>query len=112
MFRLLKKFFKLFKSSKSFPVTRKMVLMRVEKGKTNGLCYAIQLALQDCGIRYCEYFQLSRYFPLFTRQNAIAFGASGAGYWWPIGDWSSGREEFLNWLIEQYKDDQTDLKTI
>ena len=112
MFRLLRKFFELFKSSKNSPLTRKMVLMRASKHKTNGLCNTIGRALLYYGIiAYSS--DLSTYFPLFTRYNAAVFGASESNsYWWTVGDWSTGREDFLNWLIEQYKDDQTDLKTL
>lgn len=113
MFRLLKKFFKLFKSSEnSSVVTRKMVLMRASKYRDNGLCYAIHKSLYEYGI-ITGYLGLITYFPLFTRNNALAFGASESDdFWWPIGNWSTGRKDFLNWLIKQYRDDKTDLRTI
>lgn len=112
MFRLLKKFFKLFKNSENYSVTREIVLIRAGKYRMSGLCWALCVALKDYGM-YCEYSHLSKYFPLFTRDNAFAFGAAeDCMYWWPANNWSTGREDFLNWLIEQYKDDQTDLRTI
>jgi hypothetical protein len=50
-------------------------------------------------------------FPLFTRENAKPFGASDTGtYWWPLGIWNTGRMDFLNWLIEQYQNDETDIR--
>lgn len=63
---------------------------------------------------------LKKFFPLYTRENAAEFDArrdehkSEHTFWWPPFEWdeSSGRMRFLNWLIEQYKDDETDLRTL
>lgn len=50
-------------------------------------------------------------FPLFTHENAVKVAnAQNWVYWWPKDIWDTGREEFLKWMIEQYKDDKTNIK--
>ena len=78
-----------------------------------GICNAIQRTLCDVGIFpeffYCE---KTKFFPELVYDKAVRFGASGIMYWWPEGDWDSGRADFLKWLIEYYKYDKKDLRTI
>lgn len=61
-------------------------------------------------------YSLKKFFPLYTFYNAIAFGAQLDEYlyWWTPFKWDEegGRMRFLNWLIEQYRDDETDLRTL
>lgn len=48
-----------------------------------------------------------------SRTAVVCFGAErNGGYWWHPSDWQGGRMDFLNWLIEEYKDDKTDLRTL
>lgn len=100
------------------PVTRVKVLKHVKSlmyyyCTFGGLCSALSASLDDYHI-YKNYTKLKYYFPLFTYENAQKFGANGcpSGYWWDEKDWKNGRMEFLNWLIEQYKDDKTNLRNI
>ena len=92
------------------PVSRKTVLnraVRLYKGKTDGLCEALEWSLIDYGI----YLQAKDAFSEFlTQENAKGFGGVYPGFWWPRKDWTSGRSKFLDWLIEQYKDDKTNLR--
>lgn len=91
-----------------------------------GLCPLLCSALRSYGLLEDDiYFSvnmdaLKKFFPLYTHDNAVEFDAwrdkpmSGCEFWWPpfVWDDSSGRMRFLNWLIEQYKDDDTDLRTL
>lgn len=88
-----------------------------------GLCPLLCSALRSYGL--LDYYDMSypvrmysleKFFPLYTLDNAVEFGAKldGYMYWWPHFKWDEegGRMRFLNWLIEQYKDDETDLRTL
>lgn len=80
-----------------------------------GLCHSIHFALFCCNIHVPTEVEptVSRFFPLMDRKNAKPFNAhSRAPHWWPAGDWTGGRMDFLNWLIDQYKDDKTDLRKL
>lgn len=75
----------------------------------SGLCHSLFVALTRCNVSIIT---ATPPFPLMDRENAKPFNArSLATYWWPAGDWTGGRMNFLNWLIDQYKDDKTDLKS-
>lgn len=76
----------------------------------SGLCSSLYFALTHCNVSI----NTATYpFPLMDRKNAVPFNAqSFTAYWWPIGDWTGGRMDFLNWLIDQYKDDKTDLRKL
>lgn len=76
-----------------------------------GLCISISEALTHYGIDAS--ITVDTVIPLFTRNNAInLFNAKPNFYWWPRGEWNTGRLDFLKWLIEQYKDDKTNLKEL
>ena len=93
------------------PVTRKEVLKRAKKLKRAGLCFSIDRALIDYGI----YLNVSYHylFPKFRREVALNFGANKSDdWWWECGVWNTGRMDFLNWLIDQYKDDKTNLRKL
>ena len=94
------------------PVTRKEVLERAKKIKKYGICYSITQALVGYDILFdCRF--LNIWFPKFVRDNALQFGANTYSKWWWEPDvWDTGRMDFLDWLIEQYKDDKTDLRKI
>lgn len=92
------------------PVTRKEVLKRAKNHKYNGLCTSINIALMHYGISVKSE-NMYRLFPVFNRANASRFGANkDNGFWWPCNIWDTGREDFLDWLIDYYKDDKTDLR--
>jgi len=97
------------------PVTRKEVLQRAKKyqNQTFGLCMAIKYACFDYHLKWDPDIII----PKFTNENALKFGASesNAGrleYWWKFGVWNTGRLDFLDWLIEEYKDDKTNLRKL
>lgn len=95
----------------NLPVTRKEVLKRAKKLKRAGLCFSIDRALIDYEI-YSNHLLIT-YFPKFKREEALKFGANKSDAWWWEHDvWDTGRMDFLNWLIDQYKDDKTDLRKL
>ena len=96
------------------PLTRKEVLKRAKKYKDYGLCYAIFRAFLHYGITIDGHYSTIRnIFPLFEVENATQFKVHfDRDYWWNKGVWNTGRSDFLDWLIEQYKDDKTDLRKL
>ena len=95
----------------NLPVTRKEVLERAKKIKNSGLCYSVINALYNYGLHSPH--PLKNYFPKFMRENALQFGADKRGdWWWEPEIWNTGRMNFLDWLIEEYKDDKTDLRKL
>ena len=112
------------------PVRRIDVLERVKSEvlacydapNITGLCPLLCSELYSYGLYDGNVFlqarmdALKKFFPLYTHDNAVEFGARREEnmYWWPpfVWDEASGRMRFLNWLIEQYKDDETNLRTI
>lgn len=91
-------------------------------GNHSCLCASILNALKHYNITTL-FMELEVVFPLFTNNNANSlFNARSFNggpyetpynkYWWPKGEWDSGRLGFLKWLIEQYKDDKTNLKEL
>lgn len=113
MFNFIKNLFHKSSTPAVPPVTRLMVLNKAKELKRAGLCYSIQEAMAYYGLPIVSISELTSYFPLFTRSRAFSFGArSCRAFWWRYGVWDTGRMDFLNWLIEQYRDDKTDLRTI
>ena len=95
-------------------VTRVQVLTfaREHRANAEGLCALLRGALRYYGIYFYE---AEEVFSLFTNKNARLFNAQSAhidDYWWPPFEWNTGRLQFLDWLIDQYKDDPTDLTTL
>lgn len=95
----------------NLPVTRKEVLKRAKKHRTFGLCYAITESLHEYKLLLLS---SKEYIPEFKFENALGFGADGIAdcYWWKSSDWTSGRMDFLNWLIAGYKNDKTNLRNL
>ena len=92
------------------PVSRKTILKRAAKlykRKADGLCEALDWSLIDYGIYLRAADAFSEF---FSQENAKEFGGILPGFWWPKKDWTSGRSKFLDWLIEQYKNDKTNLR--
>ena len=79
-----------------------------------GLCNALDHAMSKFDMPYVGHSGTKEFFPLFTLTNAVRFGAQPEFrmYWWPEGDWTKGRIEFLEWMKKQYKDDKTDLRKL
>ena len=96
----------------NLPVTRKEVLKRAKKIKHGGICFSVIDVLEDYGLLN-NYHYLTEYFPKFTKENALQFGADKErNWWWKPDVWDTGRMDFLDWLIEEYKDDKTDLRKL
>ena len=90
------------------------MLKRAKKLKRAGLCSSIEEALRDYGV-YSGVVHpcLVECFPKFRREDAINFGAHKLdSWWWDYNGWDTGRMDFLNWLIEEYKDDKTNLRKL
>lgn len=115
-------FKRLFSRKKVLPVYRIDVLKAIKNNINclvfffnTGLCYELQKALYELTSYKVGYSYLSEVFPLFTRENALPFGARESGpYWWEIDRtaWKNGRRRFLDWLIEQYEHDTTDVREL
>ena len=93
------------------PVYRKDILeyaKNMDKEGFSGLCMLIDSSIFDFNLLHKWKVVL---FPLFKRGNALSFGADKEwAYWWEEDDWSGGRMQFLDWLIEQYKNNREDLR--
>ena len=105
-------FIRLFK----LPVRRKSVLTLAKEIRTEqlrvGLCSAISSALIEHGIWKDR--TLEEYFPEFTFENAKEKSkADGTKefFWWIDYD-DPNRMKFLDWLIKQYEDDNTNLRKL
>ena len=97
----------------NLPVTRKEVLKRAKKLKRVGLCSSIAEALRNYGVYSNVPHLFTEYFPKFREEEALNFGAEWKlGWWWEPDVWNTGRMDFLDWLIEEYKDDKTDLRKL
>lgn len=66
-------------------------------------------ALDDNGIPI----QYPHILPKLTYANAQRFNGNFFvnGYWFPLGEWEK-RKEFIRWMMNEYKNDKTDLRTI
>lgn len=76
-----------------------------------GICQGIEDVCKNV-FRIANYVNTSALFPEHCFSNAKPFtdkNSYPSGYWWPADNWSTGRMEYLDWLIEQYKDDKTNL---
>lgn len=104
------------------PVTKSDILKLLRSNRKDyvGLCGGIdEVYNKHVALIYAGHFvdvNIEAMFPLFTRENALRFGADAdKPYWWKPSKWRSWlkpgkcRLAFLNWLIEQYEDDTEDL---
>lgn len=96
------------------PVTRYEVLQYAKELQAThaykSLCSLLGYALMDYDIYYPRPIEII--FPKFKEEYAKHFGASYYGYWWERDRWDTGRLDFLNWLINEYKDDKTDIRKL
>lgn len=91
-------------------VYRKDILEYALKHNHNaGVCNAIWSSLSHYGLGR----RINWYLPLANLYNAKRFNAEASydGYWWPLGDWKN-RTKYLEWLLEEYKNDKTNLKEL
>ena len=114
-----------FKSIVHLPIYRKDVLIWAKYYYANedydGLCCAIEDSVRD--LMYV-YNVPQHFIPLLNPDIVKSFHKRYCvdtsninyrfkSYWWEPYTWklNGGRLGFLNWMIEQYKDDKTNLKT-
>ena len=117
-------------SKRKRPIFRNDILRLIALGPTDilsmytyhsGLCFAISKTLYIFGFTG-KTKELNAAFPLFTIENALKFSSYDAtpnGYWFETNwsssfeDWkTNGRLDFLNWMIDQYKDDTTNIRKL
>lgn len=103
------------KKKLKLPIYKVDVLFDVKyntRFSNNGLCPAIRHSLDRCLNRdEFELYQIEDIFNKLDRNIAIdRFNGIHYHYWWSINDWKGGRMDFLNWLIDQYGFDTTDLR--
>lgn len=104
------------------PITKSDILKLLKRNRKDhvGLCGGIdEVYNKHVALIYAGHYvdvNIKAMFPLFTRENALRFGADAhKEYWWKPNKWRSWlkpgkcRFAFLNWLIEQYEDDTEDL---
>ena len=94
------------------PVTRVEVLEYAKELQSTHQYPGLCALLDDALLAYNIYTFNSTIFPKFKEDYAIPFGASYHGYWWECGRWDTGRLDFLNWLIQQYKNDRTNIRKL
>lgn len=98
-----------------FPKTLKCVYRKdiieyaLKHNHSAGVCRALWESLRHYDINI----NINKYLPLATFDNAKRFRAIqlSSGYWWLFNDWTN-RIKYLKWLLEQYKDDKTNLKKL
>ena len=98
------------------PVTRVEVLKHAKELQSThpypGLCVLLDNALDHYEILPFP----STIFPKFRPQYAKHFRALYSDYygvyWWERGAWNTGRLEYLDWLINEYKDDKTNIRKL
>lgn len=75
----------------------------------NEVCDKERFALDGNG----RQIQYPHILPKLTYANAQRFNGNFFvnDYWFPLGEWKK-RKEFIRWLMDEYKDDKTDLRTI
>lgn len=77
------------------------ILEYANEHRDSGLCIAFRGACCNYNVSYDDFLSKCT---MFNWNNASFFGVkSAAGYWWPSSDWTGGRKEFLDYLIEYYK---------
>jgi len=104
------------------PITKSDILKLLKRNRKDyvGLCCGIDNVYnKHVALVYAGHYvdvDIKAMFPLFTRENALSFGASKNNeYWWKPHKWRSWskpgkcRLAFLDWLIEQYEGDTEDL---
>lgn len=88
----------------------------LKRHEVEGICRAIVCALRDYDIRIT--FHIRTIFKLLNyniaKNNFNATALDEEGYWWKPGRFHifSDRRKYVNWLIEQYKNDKKDLRKL
>lgn len=76
------------------------ILEYANKHRSIGLCWSLDGA---CVHYHRHYSCFEAKCPKFCAEEAQAFNArTSSGWWWTKGEWGTGREKFLKYLIEYY----------
>ena len=105
------------KKTFNLPIYRKDVLQYVKITHKKyiysvGLCKTIADALFWFNIYVDLYNNIKDYFPKFGDNINKFNGDNNFAYWWTPVTWNTGRLDYLNWLINEYKDDKTNLRKL
>lgn len=75
-----------------------------------GLCHAIRMSARFFNFNYADddYHQYIKKFDIEIAKQK--FEATVGYYWWKPGVWDTGRLDFLNFLIEENKNNKIDLR--
>lgn len=80
----------------------------------SGICSALKYAAQ-----YFKFYDVAEYAPYIEKldrniaiQNFNGDDRKDTLYWWKPGIWRTGRLDFLNFLIEENKNNKIDLRKI
>lgn len=89
------------------------LLIRVKRSYlwANGLCSAINLSAQFFNLHSAK--SCIQHIEKYDRNIAIQnFNGGYDSYWWEEGIWNTGRLDFLNFLIEENKNNKIDLRKV
>lgn len=76
---------------------------------TSGLCSAIELSAMFFNLHNAK--NCTQHIEKFDKMIAIQnFNGDNYPYWWEPDIWYTGRLDFLNFLIEENKDNKIDLR--
>jgi len=77
------------------------VLLYANKHQCTGLCFSFQEACFHYNVNYGMFKERCTQ---FNRDKAIKhFGATEEAWWWPSAIWHTGRQRFLDYLIDYYR---------
>lgn len=96
----MKKFIKWFRIHVLRRVSVVDILQRADEHRADGLCFSIDWACYHYDVRTTDFREACT---KFNNEEALKFGArEKVVWWWPMGRWDTGREEFLHYLIKYY----------
>lgn len=76
------------------------ILLYADKNHWTGLCYSFEHACWHYDVDYSKF---KKKCTKFNRNEAIEhFGAVKDIWWWPQAIWQTGRQRFLDYLIDYY----------
>lgn len=98
---------RLLKRHHLLPVYPIDILMEIKNNplEDSGLCYAI--ASTSRKFKICNE---KHHIKKFDKDIAVNFGGKDTLFWWKPGIWNTGRLDFLNFLIEENKNNKIDLR--
>lgn len=76
------------------------ILEYANEHRDTGLCYSFLDACCHYNVSRSEFLDKCKE---FNRDSAQAFNGRNYPWWWDPGDWTTGREAYLHYLIDYYK---------